>query len=83
MSTLVNIEIQAAIAARNNLHKKAILENSPLNWKDCRCARNRVVHPIRNAKRSFYPTQLKTVLKILKIAGSITVVLSPKKAGFH
>ena len=31
-----NSEIQAAIAARSNLHKKAILENSPSNWKDYR-----------------------------------------------
>ena len=45
-----NSEIQAAIAARSNLHKKAILENSPSNWKDYRSARSRVDHLIRNAK---------------------------------
>ena len=45
-----NSEIQATIAARNILPKKAILENSPSNWKDYRSARSRVVHLIRNVK---------------------------------
>ena len=44
-------EIQAAVAARSNLHKKTILENSPSHWKDYRSARrSRVDHLTRNAK---------------------------------
>ena len=39
-----NSEIQAAIATRNHLHRKAILTNDALNWREYRSARNRVVH---------------------------------------
>ena len=49
-----NSEIQAAIATRNHLHRKAFLTNNALNWPDYRSARNGVVHFIRYAKRSLY-----------------------------
>ena len=47
-------EIQAAVATRNHLHRKATLKNNALNWRDYCSGRNRMFHVIRNAKRSFY-----------------------------
>ena len=69
-----NSEIQTAIATRNHLHRKAILTNDALNWREYRSARNRVVHLIRYAKRSFYRNST-IILKILKTSGALFVLL--------
>ena len=74
----LNSEIHAAIATRNYLHRKAVTTNNASHWREYRSARNRVVHIIRNAKRSFYRNSIliefryvKTIiLKILKTSGA-------------
>ena len=58
-----NSEIQAAIATRNHLHRKTILTNDALNWRESRSARNGVVHLIRYAKRSFYRNSINNNLE--------------------
>lgn len=74
-----NSEIQAAIATRNHLHRKAILTNDALNWREYRSARNRVVHLIRYAKRSFYRNSINNNLKNPKNLWRIIRSLSPSK----
>ena len=74
-----NSEIQAAIATRNHLHRKAILTNDALNWREYRSARNRVVHLIRYAKRSFYRNSINNNLENPKNLWRIIRFLAPSK----
>ena len=74
-----NSEIQAAIAARNHLHRKAVTTNNASNWREYRSERNRVVYIIRNAKRSFYRNSIYNNLKNPKNFGRIIRYLSPSK----
>ena len=74
-----NSEIQTAIATRNHLHRKAILINYALNWREYRSARNRVVHLIRYAKRSFYRNSINNNLENPKNLWRIIRSLAPSK----
>ena len=74
-----NSEIQAAIAKRNHLHRKAKLTNNALSWRDYRSARNRVVHLIRFAKRSFYRNSINNNLENPKNLWRIIRSLAPSK----
>ena len=51
-------EFSDAIKKRNNLHQRAISINTTICWRDFRSARNRVVHLIRDAKRTFYSNSI-------------------------
>ena len=74
-----NSEIQTAIATRNHLHRKAILTNYALNWREYRSARNRVVHLISYAKRSFYRNSINNNLENSKNLWRIIRSLAPSK----
>ena len=58
-----NSEIQAAIAGQNHLHRKEVTITIASNWLEYRSARNRVVHNIRNDKRSFYRNSINNNLE--------------------
>ncbi|CAH3017689.1 unnamed protein product [Porites evermanni] len=72
-------EALTAIATRNHLHRKAILTNDALNWREYRSARNRVVHLIRYAKRSFYRNSINNNLENPKNLWRIIRSLAPSK----
>ena len=75
-----NSEIQAAIATRNHLHRKAVMTNNASNWCEYRSARNRVVDLIRNhAKRSFYRNSINNNLENPKNLWRIIRSLAPSK----
>ena len=74
-----NSEIQAAIATRNHLHRKATLTNNALNWRDYCSARNRMVHLIRDAKRSFYRNSINNNLEDPTNLWRIIRSLAPSK----
>ena len=73
-----NSEIQAAIATRNHLHRKAVMTNNASNWCEYRSARNRVVDLIVIMLSALSTeTQLTIILKILKTSGALFVLLRP------
>ena len=74
-----NSEIQAAIAARKHLHRKAVTTNNASNWREYPSARNRVVRIIGNAKRSFYQNSINNNLKSPKNLRRIIRHLAPSK----
>lgn len=77
-----NTEIQAAIATRKHLHRKPILINNALNWREYCFAPNRVVHLVRYAERSFYHN-LTIILEILKASGALFVLWRPLNAAIY
>ncbi|CAB4022001.1 Hypothetical predicted protein, partial [Paramuricea clavata] len=70
-------EISEAIKKRNYLHHCAISTNTPLSWQYYRTARNRVVHLIRDAKRTFYTNSINANLDNPKNLWKIIRNLAP------
>lgn len=64
---------------RNHLHRKAILSNNALCWREYRLARNRVVHLIHYSKRSFYRNSINNNLDNPKNLWRIIRSLAPSK----
>lgn len=61
------------------MHKRACLDLTSSNWRDYRSARNKVVHLIRNAKRSFYRDSINKNLDNPKNLWRIIRSLAPSK----
>lgn len=64
---------------RNDLHKRASIDNTTSSWRDNRSARNKVVYIIRNAKRSFYRDSINNNLDNPKNLWRIIRSLAPSK----
>lgn len=73
-------EISEAIMQRNNLHSLAVLNNTNHSWHEYRVARNRVVHLIRSAKRSFYRDSINSNLDDPKNLWRIIRNIAPSKS---